>query len=57
MDKDDDELEVAALRLDQIDWVGRTLRAVRLKRWQPQIYPLLPAVAEALAQYIDPAIL
>jgi integrase/recombinase XerD len=45
--------EVAALRLDQIDWAGRTLRLVRLKRRQPQIYPLLPAVAEALARYID----
>ena len=45
--------EVAALRLDQIDWAGRTLGLVRLKRRQPQIYPLLPAVAEALARYID----
>ena len=45
--------EVAALRLDQIDWAGRTLRLVRLKRRQPQIYPLLPTVAEALARYID----
>jgi site-specific recombinase XerD len=45
--------EVAALRLDQIDWAGRTLSLVRLKRRQPQIYPLLPAVAEALARYID----
>jgi integrase/recombinase XerD len=45
--------EVAALQLDQIDWAGRTIRLVRLKRRQPQIYPLLPAVAEALARYID----
>jgi integrase/recombinase XerD len=45
--------EVAALRLDQIDWAMRTLGLVRLKRRQPQIYPLLPAVAEALARYID----
>ena len=45
--------EVAALRLDQIDWAGRTLGLVRLKRRQPQIYPLLPVVAEALARYID----
>ena len=45
--------EVAALRLDQIDWVGGTLRLIRLKRRQPQIYPLLPAVAEALARYVD----
>ena len=45
--------EVAALQLNQIDWAGRTIRLVRLKRRQPQIYPLLPAVAEALARYID----
>jgi site-specific recombinase XerD len=45
--------EVAALRLDQIDWARRTIGLVRLKRRQPQIYPLLPAVAEALARYID----
>ena len=47
--------EVAALRLDQIDWARRTLGLVRLKRRHPQIYPLLPAVAEALARYIDTA--
>jgi site-specific recombinase XerD len=45
--------EVVALRLEQIDWTRRTLSLVRLKRRQPQIYPLLPAVAEALARYID----
>jgi site-specific recombinase XerD len=45
--------EVAALRLDEIDWTRRTLSLVRLKRRQPQIYPLLPVVAEALARYID----
>jgi len=45
--------EVAALRLDQIDWGGRMIRIFRLKRRQPQIYPLLPSVAEALAVYID----
>lgn len=45
--------EVVALRLDQIDWAGRTLHVFRLKRRQPQIYPLLPTVAEALARYID----
>jgi site-specific recombinase XerD len=45
--------EVAALRLDQIDWAGRTLKLFRLKRRQPQIYPLLSSVAEALARYID----
>jgi integrase len=45
--------EVAALRLDQIDWASGTLRLFRLKRRQPQIYPLLPSAAEALARYID----
>jgi integrase len=45
--------EVAALRLDQIDWAGHTLRLFRLKRRQPQIYPLVPSVAEGLARYID----
>ncbi|WP_245319440.1 tyrosine-type recombinase/integrase [Mesorhizobium temperatum] len=47
--------EVAALRLDQIDWAVGTLRLFRLKRRQPQIYPLVPSVAEALACYIDTA--
>lgn len=45
--------EVVALRLDQIDWAGRTLRLFRLKRRQAQIYPLVPSVAEALARYVD----
>lgn len=45
--------EVAALRLDQIDWQGRTLGLFRLKRRQPQIYPLVQSVAEGLARYID----
>jgi integrase/recombinase XerD len=45
--------EVVALRLDHIDWAGRTLRIFRLKRRQPQLFPLVPEVAEALARYID----
>lgn len=45
--------EVVALRLDQVDWAGRKLHVFRLKRRQPQVYPLLPTVAEALARYID----
>jgi integrase/recombinase XerD len=45
--------EVAALCLDQIDWAGHTLRLFRLQRRQPQIFPLVPSVAEALARYID----
>ena len=44
--------EVVALRLDQIDWAARTLRLFRLKRRQPQVYPLVPHVAEGLARYI-----
>jgi integrase/recombinase XerD len=45
--------EVVALRLEQVNWTGRTLHIFRLKRRQPQVYPLLPSVAEALARYID----
>jgi integrase len=45
--------EVSKLRLDQIDWAGRNLRLFRLKRRQPQVYPLVSSVAEALARYID----
>ena len=45
--------EVAALKLDHIDWTGRTLRIFRLKRRQPQIYPLTASTAEALARYVD----
>ena len=45
--------EVRSLRLDQIDWRGRVVRVFRLKRRQPQVYPLLPSVAESVARYID----
>lgn len=45
--------EVVALRFEQIDWAARTLRLFRLKRRQPQVYPLVPHVAEGLARYID----
>ncbi|TAL85115.1 MAG: integrase [Candidimonas sp.] len=45
--------EVATLRLDQVDWQQRVIRIFRLKRRQPQVYPLLPSVAQALARYID----
>lgn len=45
--------EVRSLRLDQIDWSGRVLRVFRLKRRQPQVYPLLRSVAEAVSHYID----
>jgi len=45
--------EVASLRLDQLDWHNHRLQLFRLKRRQPQVYPLLPSMAEALARYID----
>lgn len=45
--------EVAALRLDQIDLVGERLQIWRLKRRQPQVYPLVSSVAQALVRYID----
>lgn len=45
--------EVSNLCLDQIDWAGRNLWLFRLKRRQPQVYPLVSSVAEALARYID----
>jgi integrase/recombinase XerD len=47
--------EVRTLRLDQIDWPGRVLSVFRLKRRQPQVYPLLQSVAEVVARYIDTA--
>jgi integrase/recombinase XerD len=47
--------EVRSMRLDQIDWHGRVLRVFLLKRRQPQVYPLLQSVAEAVARYIDTA--
>lgn len=47
--------EIVALRLDQIDWTGQQLHIWRLKRQQPQVYPLVPAMAQALARYIDQA--
>jgi site-specific recombinase XerD len=45
--------EVRSLCLDQIDWRARVVRVFRLKRRQPQVYPLLQSVAEAVARYID----
>jgi integrase len=39
--------------LDQIDWAAGQLHIWRLKRRQPQVYPLAFTVAEALAQYVD----
>jgi integrase len=45
--------EIAALTLDQIDWRLRRMSIHRLKRRQPQVYPLQRSVAEALSRYID----
>jgi len=45
--------EVSTLCLDQINWDTRALWLFRLKRRQPQVYPLVPSVAEGLARYID----
>lgn len=45
--------EVTTLRLDQIDWRRRVIRVFRLKRRQPQEYPLVASVAQALAHYVD----
>ena len=44
--------EVAALRLEHIDQDAGQLRIWRLKRRQPQVYPLVPSVAQALAKYM-----
>lgn len=45
--------EVSTLRLDQVDLIGGRLLIWRLKRRQPQVYPLVASVAKALSRYID----
>lgn len=45
--------EVAALRLEDIDCEQGHLRVWRLKRHQPQIYPLVSSVEQALTSYIE----
>lgn len=47
--------EVTGLRLEDIDFGGQQLRIWRLKRRQPQVYPLIPSVAEILRVYIEQA--
>lgn len=47
--------EVAALRIDQVDRANGQLQIWRLKRRQPQVYPLVSPVSEALHRYIDEA--
>lgn len=44
--------EVLALRLDDIDWTGSTIRARRPKTQARIELPLLPAVARALTDYL-----
>ena len=46
------ESEVARLRLDDIDWEHDQLRVPRAKRREPQVYPLLPSVGNALIRYL-----
>lgn len=45
--------EVSKLRLADVDLGGKRLHIWRLKRRQPQSYPLVPSVAKALRRYID----
>lgn len=45
--------EVAALRLEHVDPAGGTLRVDRLKRSQPQVYPLVAPVADAIRDYLE----
>ena len=44
--------EVANLRLDDIDWEHDRLRVPRAKRREPQVFPLLPSVGKAVADYL-----
>jgi integrase/recombinase XerD len=44
--------ELAALLLEDIDWVKKTLTVRRFKRGKVQIYPLLPEIERALHKYI-----
>lgn len=44
--------EVSHLRLDDIDWENGLLRVARAKRGGRQIYPLVAAVGNAIAQYL-----
>ena len=47
--------EVVKLRLDDIDWEHDQLRIPRAKRREPQVYPLLQSVGNALLQYLQSA--
>lgn len=45
--------EVVVLRLDDIDWTAKILRVRRPKTGVPIELPLLPAVARAVAEYVQ----
>lgn len=45
--------EVAKLRLDDIDWAHDQLRVPRAKCREPQVYPLVPSVGNAIIQYLQ----
>jgi len=45
--------EVAKLRLDDIDWAHDQLRVPRAKRREPQVYPLVPSVGNAIVRYLQ----
>lgn len=47
------ESEVARLRLDDIDWEHDRLRVPRAKRREPQIYPLVASLGDALIRYLQ----
>ena len=44
--------EVATLRLDHVDWTHDQLHVPRVKRRDPQVYPLLPSVGNAILRYV-----
>jgi len=44
--------EVAALRLDHVEWERDRLHVARAKRRDSQVYPLLPSVGNALLRYL-----
>lgn len=45
--------EVAKLRLEDIDWAHDQLHIPRAKRREPQVYPLVPSVGNAIIQYLQ----
>jgi len=44
--------EVGGLRMEDFDWERDLLHVSRVKRQQRQVYPLLPAVGNAVARYL-----